>query len=943
MKTFKNYIAIAATMMLSCTGFSAQAAQGTTHDHPLSDTQTKEYLKNYLGITNYSGSNWGYTKSYSGTVAPTATSTGDVIFVEVNDYWKGSNWQNTPSLYNQVKYGVKAIHKVSQSATIGSGTLYNYLATTNRFFFAIRTSDMYDGFVGKNAWNSYSTGKYYLNESYKMPFRWYNEFSSCSDTDGDGWDHLTAAYDALKDGDFQKVPHSCSNSLEKNHFTTLYDKTTVNQTYTASAMLYIPSGANPTVNNKNGEYSGSNIPKVFFYINKLAGERVTKTKATSSQCKYAALLNWETSIDKARKNDANFLTWNSKVGGVKEESYVYRKIEGEDEFTDVWVGDNGLVDTKTWTDNTLPRPRTESGYDVTYYIITNAVTYNAKGERLGEEIGSAVTNQVTIHIPGSEQTFDLTIANKFNSTFTPSSNNIHKSYNLISNTISGKVNELTPAISTLAAGDEFKLIRIEETGNTTINLLKITKVSTSYYGGTTYTYTLNNGAAKTAKWTSMQDVLNIAAGYTDKVNSVPGRQYDARYQLIYTHNGSDLNSNTVTAQGKRTDVQVIKDYRSGTPDPEKNAAEELYTVDVRFKPIMSDDIAHYHIWRNAEEKVVRIGQSGTKFNIVGKDEDGNFNVDLGTATPDDEGYITVHVDGSLKKHVCDFEDGCGHALNPNDLFFTVEVCTTGGNTYGNYDRASDFQGDRSELVLNSYGSFYTGDETLPDAYVAEISWDKIKNEDNLDADDYVSREPDYYTVHRYRVSAGGEVTFEPITQFWRGHNDIFDADGKLIEKGNYHLVDQTKDGSAYKFTPALIDQVLRETGDPLFYVVDMFRDHEFVADGTNIFPCIYYVKAHFESPFAIPSPMALTDGGDDVDVFDAIVPELRNYVEKNSNPCRATSIIVTGVKDVKKADVVATTYYTLQGIKVNNPAPGEIVVARYQMSNGTTQGRVVKF
>ena len=944
MKTYSKILASALTVIAAATSFQSWGAQGTTHNAPLDDATTQKYLKEYLGISQFSNNNWYYTATKSGksTIAaePTATKTGDVIFVEVNDSWKGSNWKATPSLYNQIKYGVKAIHTVKQSTKIGNGNLYHYDATTNRFYFAIRTSSIY---TGSGEWKSNSSSKYYLEESYKMPMRWYNEFSACTSTDGDGWNQLNASYDALKDGDFFPVPHSCSNSLEKNHFTTLYGKTSIGKTYSVSAMLFVPETAKGTTNNKNNDYSKGSIPQVFFYVNKLTGERIDKPAGATGACKYSAKLNWKTSIDKARESNIEFITWNSKNGGIKEESHIYRQIEGSDEFTELWI-EGGLVDVKTWIDNTLPKPKA-NGYDVTYYIITRAITYNTKGERMGEEIGNAVTNQVTIHIPGTEQFFDLTIGNVFKSQFKPSSDKIHRSYNLITNDISSRPNEFTPALSDLAKGDKFELMRYEETkGTSVLNTLEINDIKTTTSWGkttTTYTYTLN-GKQSTAKWTSMQEVLNLAAGYHDEVESVPGRTYDARYQLIYTTTGDQLCSNIVTAQGKRTEVQVKKMYRSGTPDPVKDAHEELYTMDVRFKPIMSDDIAHYYIWRNAEERVVRIGQSGTIFTLVGKDENDEFNIDLGTIEPDEDGFITIHVDHALAKHVCDYEEGTCHPLENNDLFFTVEVCTTGDNSYGNYDRPTDFVGETSELVLNSAGTFYVGDATRPGEYAAEITWDKIKNEENLDEDDYVAEEPDYYTVHRWTINEGEYKDYQPITKFYRGHNARYDESGKLIEAGNYQLVDQTTDGSAYKFTPALINQVLEETGDDFFYVVDFVTDKKFVPTATQIFPAVYYVKAHFEKPFV----QSVAWFNDEVDgpqrAYTSIDPSVRNYVEKNSNPTHATSLIVTGVSEKKASEVTKTEYFNLQGMKIDKPAHGELVVAHYYHADGTTSGKVVK-
>jgi len=932
MKTSKVIMTVAALAM--CSMFQASAQQGTTHSHPISDAATEKYLTEYLGINKYSVTSgviiqttttgWGFTgtkknNKYNAT-EPTATTTGDVIFIEVNDYWKGTNWDNTPSLYNQVKYGVKSISKVTQSTEIGNGTLYHFDATTNRFFFAIRTSSIYDKY---RSWNSANDNVYYMSETYEMPFRWYNEFSTCSNSSAK-WDDLNESYDDLKDGDFQNAPHSCSNSLEKNHFTTLYDKTTTDQTYTISAMLFVPSGTNATTNKKNDSYSSSYIPQVFFYVNKLQGERVE----ASTNSKFAINLTWETSFDKAKSSSATFTPWSNKKGGVKEESHVYRKIEGSDEFVEVYVED-GLVDLKNWTDNTLPKPKNATGYDVTYYVVTKAVTYNAKGERTGEEIASAVTNQVTFHIPGTEQFFELSLSNIFDSKYTPVADNIRNSYNLIKNDISSKATNYSPELSDLAAGDKFELNREEEgKGTTAVNTLVITAIKNG-----TYSYTLN-GVAGSAKWTSIQNVLDLVASYKDEVKSIPGNLYDARYQLVYTNSTNEYCSNVVSAQGKRTDVQVVKIYRSGTPDPVKNAYEELYTVDVRFKPIMSDDIAHYYIWRNAEERVVRVGQAGTSFTLVGKDEDGNFNVDMGSIEPDEDGYITLHVDYSLSKHVCDYEQGQGTALNENDLFFTVEVCTTGNNSYGNNDKATDFNGEASELVVNSYGMFYMGDDSRKGQYCAEISWDKIKNEGNLAEDDYVAGEPDYYTVHRWSTTGSSQADFVPITKFFRGHNDRYDASGNLIEKGNYELVDQTTDGTPYKFTPALIEQVLKETGDDNFYVVDFITDKQFVPTNYNNFPAIYYVKAHFETPFIHNTEGWITDENDQYPI--------QNYVEKNSNPTRATTLIVTGVEEKVESSIVSTTYYSIMGYPVAKPAKGQVVIAQRKHADGSTSAKVVK-
>lgn len=917
MKALRQIIACAMTT-IAATGMWA-ATQGTTHDHPISDATVTDYMTKYIGSEN--------TK-------PTAVTNGDVLFIEVNDYWKGSNWTNFgtsknklygPTEENQIKYGVKSINKVTQSSQIGSGMLYHYDATTNRFFFAIKAST------------------YYTESSkYRMPFRWYNEFSATTSTDGDGWDHLDAAYDALKGGDFMPVPHSCSNSLEKNHFTTLYSKETTDQTYTISAMLYVPTGANATTNQKNGSFSTSNIPQVFFYINQLTGERVKNTVA-GADCDYASLLNWKTSFDSAKVKHPEFITWKSGTAGVKEVSKIYRKIEGEDGFTLV---KEGLVDLKTWTDNTLPNPGKE-GYSVEYYVVTEAITCDAQGNLTYHNVGTAATNHITVNIPGSEQFFELAIANKFNSKFTPAKNQINKSYNLITNNVTPAPTEFTPALRDIKVNDKFELVRTDETtGAKAVKTVVITAKN-----GTKWTYTVD-GKSTTSTIDKIQTLLDIVSKYNDQVNSVPGEKYDSKYQLVYTSGNDVLHSNIVTSQGMRTDVLVETLYRSGTPDPENNAKQELYTSNVYFKPIISNDVAHYHIWMNGEEPVMRVGQSGTTFTLVGKDENGNFNVPMGIIEPEEEGYykgyLKVRVNAALdKKANAEEIIGQGAGINENDLFYTVEVVTTGDNSYGNRDHSDIYDGAKKELVYNfveesldgHYSKFYAGEGAVKGSYRAELIWDRSDSFENMDDDDYVAQEPDYFTVYR-KIVANGETSYSPLTGFYVGHEERdYNMYTEEWEEGGFTLYDQTTDGSAYKFTPALIKK-LEEEQILGFRVIDIINVPNFTPGiGEDQFPAKYYVKAHYDSYFNDEVKKVKNIGL----AMSISEKDMRNFMEKNSEPTFVRNSIPTAVEDVNvDSEVVKITYYNLMGVEVANPAAGEIVVAKKSYANGTTASKVIK-
>lgn len=932
MNTLRSLFALALTA-IAANGMWA-ATQGTTHSYPLSEETTKKYLTEYLGISNYGDSNWSYTTTdgkSSNATAPTATTTGDVIFVEVNDYWQGSNWANPTNLYNQVKYGVKSINKVTENSAIGSGKLYHYDATTNRFFFAIRTSSIYSG--SGASWKKINwSNKYYMNEVnsegkyYPMPFRWYNEFSATTSTSGDGWQYLDAEYDNLKDGDFLPVPHSCSNSLEKNHFTTLYPKTSVGQTYTISAMLYVPTGTNATTNQKNGSFSSSNIPQVFFYINKLTGERV-KNSVSGAACEYSSLLNWKTSFDLARAKHSDFVTYKSGADGVKEESKIYRKIEGEEDFTLV---KSGLVDLKTWTDNTLPNPGAE-GYSVEYYVVTEVITYNAYGKRVGKNVGTAATNHITVNIPGKEQFFELAITNDYNSKFTPVKGLYHKSYNNITNNISTAPTEFTPALSDIKVGDKFEIERTDAaTGTKVVKTVVITGKS-----GTRWTYTVD-GKSTTSTISNIQTLLSIVSMYNDQVNSIPGKEYDSKYQLVYTSGNEVLRSNIVSSKGMHTDVKVNSLYRSGTPDPINNAKQELYTIEVYFKPIISNEVAHYNIWMNGAEAVMRVGQSGTTFTLVGKDSQGNFNVPQGEIEPETDGYykgyLKVRINASIDKKACETEMHHHETeICENDLFFTIEVVTTGGNSYGNYDQAGDYQGLCTELVYNSSAVLYAGQagSSVEGIYRAQINWDRSFDPNMMDDDDYVAYEPDYFTVYRMNI-ANGETSYSPITAHYIGHDtDMVNPITGELEKAGFEILDQTLDGTPYKFTPELIEE-MQNTRPEGFMVIDFVHAPNFRPAGELQYPAMYYVKAHYNSHFERQRSTFVSTA------------DLRNYKEKNSNPTSTNKTIVTGVNDIKTSEVVNVTYYNMMGIQVEHPQEGEVVVARTQFANGAVTSKVVK-
>mgnify|MGYP004443576249 CR=1 FL=1 len=1056
-------VAVAATIALPASAIT-ESEQGVTHAHPLTDAQVENYLKNYLGIFQYDGTNWGYTstqtlstlqgnnvtvtystssslpyKTDDGSVTvtkgdyvnkplyqdtdkqgnPIVINPGEAIFVTLNDYWKGDDWSSFPTLYNQVKYAIKSIEKVEGHSEIASGELFFHSATTNRFFFAVRTNDLFVNRHShdKGTWKNYSSGSgqsatsiRYLDETATnvrpAPFRWYNEYSVCDPqyTSVSGYfkNHLKASYTKLKDGDFMDVPHSCGNSFGKNHYSTLLDPTpATNEPIAIQAFLYVPSETYPKEIKKGYDYKESignldKAPKMFFYVSDLEVERTASTG--NPNCAYAASLEWETSFDKARGQNGipNFVTWNSTAGGVREESYIYRSIPGKEGYED-WVlvqvnsKDYKITDSntdKTFVDNTLPAPGDE-GYTVYYHVTSKPMKYKANGvrdsvDRKPVQVGETTTLDRDIRIPGTRK-FILSLDKNFETAFTAVADNYRQSYNHIKNTVVSEVMPEAPKLADLHTSDVFTLHRTDNGTKTSINTLTITAIN-----GSTVSYTLQDGTtgSVTLTGTDIQALLDKVANRVDQFNLTPGTNYDAIYQLEYNGKIIDesgervlnLLSNTVESRTYSTDVAVELLYRSGTPDAPQNAEQELYTYDVKFKPIDGNMVSCYDIWLNGKSRIIRVGQntSGT-YTLIGKDASGAFTQDLGFISKQRDGYIHYRADVPLSKkaNIAEITDG-GTGLVENDAFFTVEVVMVGGNSYGCVDQAKKFQGKHDELAVNVESTVYKmstnkdkiQQNTLDGNYVAKISWDLNGKEVHIDADQFgQAAQLQYYTVYR---KLWNEDNFLPVKNF-RIHNPAADLTqriaeeisgtggtvvtgdyiwiNKLDESGNIlkhgyvtttcvgQEVGQEAEDGALKITPAMIEAFKTSEGADLrnkFVLLDFIK-----ADGFNPatagmeFPAEYYVTAHF----AVPARSQVKGLR-----LEAVAPSFyKHFFMKNSERARRLTRVPTAIEDVAvDSEVVKTVYYNLQGIEVKEPAAGDIVVARYQHANGQFTSKVIR-
>ena len=716
-------------------------------------------------------------------------------------------------------------------------------------------------------------------------------------------------------------------------------------------------------------------------------------------CKYVADLNWKTSFDliKDAVSESYFKAWQTGSTGVREESYVYRKIEGEADFTEI-AGYNKThnvdVDVKTYTDNNLPVAN--QGYYVTYKIVTNAVVYNNVTRQ--NEIAFSWTNEKTIFIPAVETPIELQIADVYNSKFNPKNYDkdadqpkqgddrdiepFTHSTNTITNTVTAKSADLH--FANLKAGNTFILKRQDgESAQTDAVKLEITKVETKGQQNPyiAYTYRINNGTAVTTTrqntWQSEADIFNlILKDFKVTEELATGQNSNVKFQMVCIVGSAEYSSNIVSSRSNSyIDVQANILYRSGTPDPAHNAEKELYTVDVKFKPVNIGNLVCYNIWQNAEKKLVRVNAPAS---IGDKYEFTKDGVKVGETTLGTDGYVHYRAHVPLTKHVNAGEGASGTPLTNQDIFFTVEVVTssvaTGENTYGNSDKAVIFNGAKDELAVNMDCKFVAGDaaqESVAGKYRAQVSWDLTGKDVYIsDAQGVDEAEVAFYTIHR---KLHNETSFSPVTKYnkhnpalnayeqqsrvydsasqtyiWKGIT-VMEGEEQIIIPGYVEVEGTLAGDGGIMITPEMISDFMETEGRDFgliaeesetpdkFVLLDFITDKTFQPTEQVKFPAKYYVTAHY----AVPNNV-LTNGG--IRLLDnTYLPD--NYIDNNSDMGESGSTITTAIKDIEDAvdsEVVKTVYYNLQGIEVKEPAAGDIVVARYQHANGQFTSKVIR-
>ena len=771
----------------------------------LTDAQTKKYLRNYFSIVlDKKSGEYGYkTDSNGDYVQPKGIAAGEVIIVEVNDLWKGVKLtaqsdigaNTVSSLFDQIKFGVKKITKVTNSVKIPSGTIYGVNLTTNRYFFAKRRPDF----------------KYKQGYSFDyLAMRWYDEWSTVKSTDK-GWDGLTSSYAALQNGDPQIAPHNCDTSLELNHFTVL-NKDTVGTTEAITTFLYIPDGVDGMT-----DLPAENSPYQFFYRGFLDG--TLSPVGGANPTAYNADLHWTTSFDKCNAAFPNtqYYTADGKTG-IREFYDVYRVNEDgsvspvKTDFTSV---------EQTLTDPNLPVR--EVGYDVTYYVVSRV--WELQDGKKVRQVGNVTTNTVTLHVPGSEA-FELYIEGGGIVGYIPREG-FNSSVNKFDNTIKGRTNIKTPK---LVAGDVLKLMRSIEGVSGKLDIIQTLKVlEVKADGKVVYTLTPDDPNGKTYTAADNDKAVEAAAGYVDSFEAPAGSARDAQYMLSLVRGpGEEYQSNIVNIPSFKTVVTVAGCHRSGVPDDATCVPTELIVNEISFAPLVSGEISSYFILRN-HVPVVRLSQptdaTGTQYAVTYKGADGKFNVDGGFVQLKEGNLVFADtIQTAVPVNNGEIQNP-KTAIPSQDYIYTVVIRHVNRNTYGNNDDIAQFKGEKAELVVNLDCTAEYGRSVWEGRFRTVLNWKKIKSQIDV-------LQPERYEIYYTEVGTPG---FQKLTQIMEYDEIRKNVNGVSKLAG---------------YTPRAVDVPLLD-GDAVTFTDDYVWDGNKNLKGMDTHPDFvkqprsYYVKAIF--------------------------------------------------------------------------------------------------
>ena len=736
------------------TGGKTLVEQGRTND-------LTSWLLNVCGATSATSD-----ASINGT--PT-NNVGDVYFVGINHYWKGST-SGSFSSYDQINKGVDKIEKVSDDSklTTSSGTFYTYEAkNANKFFFIVRRS----------------TKK---TDSWNLAFKWYDEWSYVENTDG-GYEVLEPSYDALRDGAPFFSPHNCDTSLETNHYITLNDKEDDSEAamkgYNFTSFLYIPTGAegkDDFTKEGTGEYDyvynsivyvykSSSYPRWAstsvssassnWYVKnadgtyssfrgKSSNDFYRYTTSPSSGYEYQAVEVYVRTEIQAYKNapyvffytdelkgarsekhgiatqfDCPYdavLNWstafdkykrdlpNTKYDGIKEHYILERSYDRINWETVEDVADVEGNDVTDATKKTFTDTNLKD-FDETTAKIGYTVYYRLTSvvqKADGTEMARRMAPEiVTIIIPGTSP-FSITLEEGNTSTYIPGTMQSGNYVDGHNEFVNALIAAETPEHEEVVLAPGAKLDLVRTDAENPEG-----KVLTTFEVTDT-SMTLASLATK----------IGDNGRYEDAFTTAAGDAIDAQYQLRLTIGNSQVFSNLVDIVGDKVSNASVAMHRSGTPDAATCAEVEMFGNEVTFKPANTGIGTGYYIYCNGENVMTLVDNGNLSFS----GSDGK------TYKENAQGELTIMHNGESSPIAVGEESASDNA---EFSYAVAHFDNNTGNTYGSEAKSSMFMGEKEELVVALAETDKTNTRLGYDynnAYVRPLlSWSHTKLSDDV--------------------------------------------------------------------------------------------------------------------------------------------------------------------------------------------------------------------
>ena len=670
------------------------------HTHPIDDALAIEFMTKYFGYKPNAGTDTIYDNVEGNlvTTGPTDVAEAEVILIDVNPYWRGvyrypvvdsvPSYKNIntvrignksyqihvgATLWQEVKYGVSAVHKVGAPNKTADGKLYSYTGKLGRFYFAKRRK------TATAQWGDTSTGSVY-----RLLGRWYDEWSFLPSNDGDAWGWANFAgldnYYKLVNGDVWYAPHNCFNSLDKNHIASFIEDGTEEYAdgYTATVLFYISDYWDS--NDVRGNSKGATKKQPFICLYQAEQNPTTIVDAgDDKEDVQVSFTSTFTNVKDAIGSDKYYVDesnpkeemWNSTDGGVKEYFEIWRTDkDGNRVKVDEVAADDtrkltydSTTHTYTYTDTNNGEhfsSDSETGDDYTYEIVSNLYPVNGAGEKTSTTpITDAKSNNQNAHIPGREA-FTLSIAGGTKCTYVPSAD-YNMGYNDITHVI--KIDVVENDI-TIAAGDVLTLT--QQYGNA-VNIIKTQDLSS--YAGQHIGVVLGSN-----EWKQI----------TESFQKTGGESQDAYYQLKLTRapeEGSttpvEYYSNVLFLNSYKANIaKGPYSHRQGHPSTQSWCpTNEVYHNEVKFNPSTDGNIYQYAVICNGNK---------TEVVSVTYEEYKGFT---------DYTVTALHMDKTINPS--EAEQTTSECPK---MFYTVIAYDKDGNTYGSADEMYIFTGKPQELV-----------------------------------------------------------------------------------------------------------------------------------------------------------------------------------------------------------------------------------------------------